>query len=739
MLELMDSEYGFFGELKHDEDGKMYLQTHAYTNIAWDAATRAFVEENSETGLKFYNLKSLFGQVMTTRQPVISNDPKSDSRACGVPAGHPPLNSFLGIPFFEQRGTKMMGMVGIANKPGGYTDDDLKFIEPFAITCSNLIQAHRIAEENKRLISTLEETVRARTSALELANKELAEVNRTISDASLAQRRHFACMSHEIRTPLNCVIGLSNLLAEDPLLTPIQRENLNLIVSSGSLLLNIVNDVLDFAKLQDANVLIRKDEASFQEILDTVVQTINVRCREKSIQLETSYGLSVPPTLFTDSQRLRQILFNLLGNAIKFSNPGSVVKLTVEAVSLAEGSPEHGRARSLETASSLTSVENAPCTHRNLATVDSYNEFTTVVRFQVTDYGVGIEKHNFKKIFDPFLQATKTTEHSHGGTGLGLTIASSLIKTMGGRIFVDSKMGEYTTFTVDHPLRAGPVDFDALRAVLSDCCILVVDSGTQDARPANQDFDRLGISYSLAESFEASIELAKSEAFQERYRTLVLVTHEDNFHAALYDQMAQMVPTKLVTYGARYSVPQSTIHHRSLSHVLPSVFVADIARDFSSSLLRPTKPSPKMDPMPEHSPPYGELRILAAEDNMINQKVLRRMFEKLGIRHFKFVQDGKLAVGCAIEETFDLVLMDMQMPVMGGIEACRRIVHHRDNVRRTKRPRVVFISANVSQEDKEETRAAGGAGFIPKPFSPSDIHKELVLCQKLVQTTPPIF
>ena len=158
-------------------------------------------------GLKFYNLDTLFGRVMTTSQPVISNNPSSDPRAGGIPEGHPPLNHFLGLPFFHNG--KMTGMVGISNKPGGYSVADIDFLEPLTVTCSNLIQAYQQKQKNEYLINTLEESVIARTKELEMVNKNLEEANRQVRQNAMMQLQHFACMSHEIRTPLNCIIGKS--------------------------------------------------------------------------------------------------------------------------------------------------------------------------------------------------------------------------------------------------------------------------------------------------------------------------------------------------------------------------------------------------------------------------------------------------------------------------------------------------------------------------------------------------
>jgi GAF domain-containing protein len=148
-------------------------------------------------GLKFCNLKTLFGKVMTTQRPVISNNPSSDNRAGGIPEGHPPLNHFLGLPFFH--GGELTGMVGISNKPGGYSEADIEFLEPLTVTCSNLIQAYQQSNRNDYLINTLEESVKARTKELEIVNKNLEEANRLVRKNADMQLQHFACMSQYVK------------------------------------------------------------------------------------------------------------------------------------------------------------------------------------------------------------------------------------------------------------------------------------------------------------------------------------------------------------------------------------------------------------------------------------------------------------------------------------------------------------------------------------------------------------
>jgi len=200
ILELTESEYGFIGEIKHEEDtGAMYLQTHAITNIAWNQATQKFYEDNIQAGLRFSNLNTLFGTVMTTAEPLIANNPAKHPRRGGLPEGHPPLNHFLGVPFFKN-GEELVGMVGISNKPGGYSQKDIDFMEPLTVTCSNLISAYNQIEHNNFLINNLENSVKARTRELELANANLEEANHRVKQTAQMQLQHFGtCCCHRRR------------------------------------------------------------------------------------------------------------------------------------------------------------------------------------------------------------------------------------------------------------------------------------------------------------------------------------------------------------------------------------------------------------------------------------------------------------------------------------------------------------------------------------------------------------
>jgi signal transduction histidine kinase/CheY-like chemotaxis protein len=831
LLELMDSEYGFIGEVKHQEDGTPYLQTHAITNIAWDAATNAFYEENVESGLKFLNMNSLFGHVIMTTTPIIANEPKKHSSACGIPEGHPPLNHFLGIPFFEARGMKMNGMVGIANKPGGYTQEDIDFLEPFVCTCSNLIQAYNAIRQNKYLINTLEEKVMDRTKELHLTNKSLKEANRRVVRASQAQLQHFACMSHEIRTPLNCIIGLSSLLQETTL-NPYQQDSLKMIVTSGDLLLTVVNDVLDYSKLESGNVDIDIRRSNLQEVLDAVVHSIAQKSKSRNLSVNTFYDNTVPEFVHTDNRRLQQILYNLLGNAIKFSHEGGSVELHVKLIedenwtdpALEEvheddeedeeeeeicesdatsedpsddeaqdteepdetapetesgGGPSQcpftGAESSMLLATksnngaskcpfSTNTPEKDPIDASERSTASERSSFTAhdlvdarasgssfssevdstvtlfqnqnqpscrrIIRFVVKDYGAGINKKHFVRIFKPFKQANSHTEQTYGGTGLGLAITSQLVRGLGGNISVDSVEGEWSEFTVDFPFPHEPADIGKITKSLSNVTILTVHSDSKKMRVEKDIFDKYKIDHRRFHCMgEMNTFLSKPSAV-DTDRFYINLVQEDLYRAESYKLLSSMAKSALLTFGPNYSVKDTNGHYRSLVQVLPSVLIQSFyEKKISIATSRGVKRSDSF----EEPVAYDEIKVLIAEDNLINQKVLTRMLNRLGINKVDIANNGQQAVDQeAVHKNYDIVFMDMQMPIMGGIDACKLIVKRRGG---HALPKVVFVTANVSNGFESEAANAGGDGFISKPFNIRGIAESFKLLGKKVRTT----
>lgn len=305
----------------------------------------------------------------------------------------------------------------------------------FVFTTSLFLLYDRYNEKRQRIIlhtalastanvTILEQKVLERTAKLERSNQKLAKANKNVMLASARQLQTFASMSHEIRTPLNCIIGLSSLMQESQL-EPKQAESLRMINTSGELLLQVVNDVLDYSKLEAGKVAVEMEQSSLQDALNAVVRSIETNALEKNVSVETYFDCTVGEFFITDSRRLQQILYNLLGNAIKFSSEEGVVELRLQ----------HSR---------------RPVRPENESTGCIMEAFGTekVLRFVVKDYGKGIEKENFQKIFTPFGQADNSTERIYGGTGLGLAITAKLVRALGGSISVDSEVGEWTEMHV---------------------------------------------------------------------------------------------------------------------------------------------------------------------------------------------------------------------------------------------------------------------------------------------------
>lgn len=842
LLDLMDSEYGFIGECKYEEDGTMYLQTHAITNIAWNATTRDFYDNNKESGLKFYNMNSLFGKVMTTQAPVISNTPREDSRGCGVPEGHPPLNHFLGIPFFRHGGV-MNGMVGIANKPGGFSQKDIEFLEPFTVTCGNLIHAYWQRQRNKELIEGLESKVRERTAALETLNRDLEQANRRVVQAAQAQLQHFACMSHEIRTPLNCIVGLSSLMLsqqQDAIeledncnnrqliqstdgdmgfqkLTPFQEESIRMIVTSGDLLLTVVNDVLDYSKLESGNVDIEIKPTSLQQVLHAVVHSIQMKIQEKEsmgssakkegvgssmsapsttaagVTITTEFDMNLPDMVQIDGRRLQQILYNLLGNAVKFSPNGGNVELKVQIVeveskeprevsgqpddcsdasqisaskevSQASGSGASGcpftkqhtsegakprdsgasgcpftKEHSSESRCPFTKTPQAASVNDGITTTNAeHPRGKMMLRFIVKDYGKGIEKENFDRIFKPFLQANSTTERVYGGTGLGLAITSKLSKNLGGSISVDSEVGKWSEFTVDLPFLEAPIDVQTAGSDLRQTVVMLIDGQNESWQEDNRQLTAILDHYEVAHRQFASVgdmQQAVNSIEAGQVQCICFVP-EDLYATNALAEFRQSKPTcaSWISFGPKYKSNGKSHHIRSIRQMLPSVLIEMLVRQTGSGRRRCSITGEGNVELPEQQPnpqdeddSYRQMKVLIAEDNKINQKVLVRMLKRLRVENVKIADNGKIACDMEEAESFDICLMDMQMPHMDGLEACREILARRQRWEEQGKqsthpaPAIVFVTAQVSSSFVAECEAAGSSDFLAKPFNVHEI------------------
>lgn len=343
------------------------------------------------------------------------------------------------------------------------------------------------------------------------------------------------------------------------------------------------------------------------------------------------------------------------------------------------------------------------------------------------NYGQGIERRDFARIFEPFRQANAETERAHGGTGLGLAICSKIATKMNGSISVDSKEGEWAKFTVELPFIGEPVDAREVSRRLDAVTVFLVHkdpSSVSDLEKTFSDFKVELVTFPTMRHLAERV-TADNDALC-KTRVYVCLVHEDLYDHDHMESIAGSLQTTLLSVGPRYAVPQSKWHIRSLGHQLPCVLM-DIIIKFSTSratrkLSYQTSSTRSLRSSFRGSAvvSFANLSIMVAEDNRINQKVLHRILTKsLGIADVEIVENGQLAVEREAQKQFDVIFMDYQMPVMDGIEATK-LITRRDDLGHSI-PTIAFLTAHAAEEYEKQATDAGAAYFLTKPFRKEDI------------------
>jgi two-component system sensor histidine kinase/response regulator len=501
-------------------------------------------------------------------------------------------------------------------------------------------------------------------------------------------------MSHEIRTPLNCILGLSSLL-KDSDLSESQADSMGMIVTSGKLLQCVVDDVLDYSKLESGSADVQIDTADLQEIVSDLINSMlsSTTATKRNITIRTFIEPGVSRTIDTDGRRLLQILFNLLSNAVKFSRSNGVVDFF-------------------------------------LATDNN------VVRFVVKDYGKGIARKEFESIFQPFTQSTTGIANIYGGTGLGLAITKKLVEALGGTISVDSRIAKWTEFTLDLPCNCPPICVESLSTRLKAARIYFVSSGeTTLSDQMAAIFYRFNVPFTRFSSMNEIIQTEKSREASASDNSFVCMVQGDLVDRKAFDRACQNGKMQLISFG-QDRVENASLHYNSLSTIFPSVLVHAIGDLIEGSeQYKSTKPVEQENTdreenavtSPADTPAFPatlcSLKILIAEDNLVNQKVLKRLLNRIGVVNVEIVDNGKNAVDREAVEPFDMILMDMQMPVMDGTTACREILKRGDVGH--PRPKIVFVTAHVSESFKEMCLAEGAVGYLPKPITVTSLKDTL--------------